>query len=64
MCVFQRLRGFKLTVDIPSQYHQRLIGKGGSVVNEMRKRHDVQISFPRDKDPPDTITIVGHQVGG
>lgn len=48
-----------MTFDIPSEYHVRLIGTRGKVVNDLRARHDVQIAFPRGDDPPDTITLTG-----
>lgn len=57
----RRLRSFKLTVDVPSEYHTRLIGPRGKVVNELRAKHDVQIAFPRGDDPPDTIIITGYE---
>ncbi|CAG9535090.1 unnamed protein product [Cercopithifilaria johnstoni] len=58
----RRLRSFKLTFDVPSEYHVRLIGPRGKVVNELRAKHDVQIAFPRSSsDPPDTITLIGYE---
>ncbi|VBB30290.1 unnamed protein product [Acanthocheilonema viteae] len=58
----RRLRSFKLTFDVPSEYHVRLIGPRGKVVNELRAKHDVQIAFPRSSsDPPDTITLTGYE---
>ncbi|EJD75804.1 KH domain-containing protein [Loa loa] len=58
----RRLRSFKLTFDAPSEYHVRLIGPRGKVVNELRAKHDVLIAFPRsNNDPPDTITLTGYE---
>uniref|UniRef100_A0A0R3RY71 Vigilin n=1 Tax=Elaeophora elaphi TaxID=1147741 RepID=A0A0R3RY71_9BILA len=58
----RRLRSFKLTFDVPSEYHVRLIGPRGKVVNELRAKYDVQIAFPRSSsDPPDTITLTGYE---
>ncbi|VDN04210.1 unnamed protein product [Thelazia callipaeda] len=57
----RRLRSFKLTFDIPSEYHVRLIGPRGKVVNELRLKHDVSIAFPRNSDMPDTITLTGYE---
>lgn len=59
LCPFQRLRSYKLCFDIPSEYHVRLIGPRGKVVNDLRTKHDVLIAFPRGDDPPDTITLTG-----
>ncbi|OZC06636.1 hypothetical protein X798_06373 [Onchocerca flexuosa] len=58
----RRLRSFKLSFDVPSEYHVRLIGPRGKVVNELRAKHDVLIAFPRSSnDPPDTITLTGYE---
>lgn len=57
----RKLRSFKLTVEIPAEYHTRLIGARGKVVNELRAKHDVQIAFPRGDDPQNVITITGYE---
>lgn len=57
----RKLRSFKLSVDIPHEYHTRLIGVRGKVVKELGKKHEVQIAFPRGEDPPDTIVITGYE---
>lgn len=57
----RRLRSYKLTFDIPSEYHVRLIGPRGNIVNELRRKYDVQISFPKKDDPPDTIILAGYE---
>ncbi|VDM37385.1 unnamed protein product [Toxocara canis] len=57
----RRLRSFKLSVEIPQEYHTRLIGLRGKVVNDLRAKHDVQIAFPRGDDPPNTIVITGYE---
>jgi len=76
MVQFQRLRSFKVILDVPNQYHQRLIGRKGAVVDDLRERHEVEISFPwserddnrrppkgpqKEKVAPDTIVITGYQ---
>lgn len=57
----RKLRSFKLHVDVPSEYHTRLIGPKGKVVNDLRAKHNVQIAFPRGDDAPNTIVITGYE---
>uniref|UniRef100_A0AC35TXN0 Vigilin n=1 Tax=Rhabditophanes sp. KR3021 TaxID=114890 RepID=A0AC35TXN0_9BILA len=55
------LKAFKIVVNVPATYHQKLIGRKGAVVNEMRNKFDVQISFPKEGDVPDAVTISGYE---
>lgn len=55
----RKLKSFQLTLDVPSSYHQKIIGQKGATVNALREKHDVQISLPRDGG--DTITITGFE---
>lgn len=55
----KRLRGFKVALDIPAEYHQRLIGSGGGAVKEFMKKYDVHLAFPRDQT--ETVTISGYE---
>jgi polyribonucleotide nucleotidyltransferase len=62
----RRLRQFKVTVSVPADYHQRLIGPRGQTINNMRAKHDVQISFPKqastdDETPNDNVVIIGYE---
>uniref|UniRef100_A0A9J2PCM1 K Homology domain-containing protein n=1 Tax=Ascaris lumbricoides TaxID=6252 RepID=A0A9J2PCM1_ASCLU len=57
----RKLRSFKLSVDIPQEYHTRLIGFRGRVVNELQAKHNVEIAFPRGEDPPNTIVLTGYE---
>lgn len=52
-------RSFKVSVDVPLEYHQRLIGPGGATVRDLSKRLDVQIHIPRDQS--ETIHIQGYE---
>lgn len=48
-----------MTIDVDPQLHPKIIGRGGSVVNKIRKDHNVNINFPeRDES---TITITGYE---
>uniref|UniRef100_A0AC35UDM8 Vigilin n=1 Tax=Rhabditophanes sp. KR3021 TaxID=114890 RepID=A0AC35UDM8_9BILA len=55
------LRSYKSVLHIPAAYHQKLIGRKGATVNEIRHRFDVQISFPKEGDADDAVTISGFQ---
>uniref|UniRef100_A0A914Y922 K Homology domain-containing protein n=1 Tax=Panagrolaimus superbus TaxID=310955 RepID=A0A914Y922_9BILA len=58
----RKLRSFVVHVNVPSKYHQRLIGPGGSVIREMQKRHSAQIKIPRSEDSdPEVITITSYE---
>lgn len=61
------LRSFQLTIDVDSDYHPKIIGQGGAVINKIRNKHNVQISLPDrtgKKNPEqdkDTIIIRGYE---
>uniref|UniRef100_A0A0K0ES91 K Homology domain-containing protein n=1 Tax=Strongyloides stercoralis TaxID=6248 RepID=A0A0K0ES91_STRER len=57
----RQLRSYKVSITVPSKYHQKLIGRRGAAVNDMRNKFDVQISFPKDGDTPDIVTITGYE---
>uniref|UniRef100_A0A0N4ZK99 Vigilin n=1 Tax=Parastrongyloides trichosuri TaxID=131310 RepID=A0A0N4ZK99_PARTI len=55
------LKSFKLSVSVPVEYHQKLIGRKGVVVAGLRNKHNVQITFPKDNDTSDEIVIQGYE---
>ena len=57
------LKSFQLKMDVDPQYHSKIIGRRGAVVNKLRDDFDVNIQFPGRDDPPDssTITITGYE---
>ncbi|XP_017472709.1 PREDICTED: vigilin isoform X2 [Rhagoletis zephyria] len=58
----RELRSYELKIDVDTQYHSKLIGRRGAVINKLRADHDVQISLPKRTDPdPRIITITGYQ---
>ncbi|XP_005174824.1 vigilin [Musca domestica] len=58
----RELRSYQLQIDVDPEYHSKLIGKRGAVINKLRKDHDVNISLPKRGDPnQSTITISGYQ---
>ncbi|XP_056647638.1 vigilin [Diorhabda sublineata] len=58
----RELRRFALKVEVPPEYHPKIIGKRGAVITKIRKDHDVQITFPKKGDPEESIiTITGYE---
>lgn len=58
----RELRSFSLQIEVDPEYHSKLIGKRGAVINKLRAAHDVNISLPKRGDPNQSIiTITGYQ---
>lgn len=59
----RELRSFEIKIDVDPEYHPKIIGRRGAVVNKLRAEHNVNISFPKREDPDDrTITITGYEI--
>lgn len=58
----RELRSYILQIDVDPEYHSKLIGRRGAVINKLRADHDVNISLPnRDNENQRIITITGYQ---
>lgn len=58
----RELRSFEIKVEIDPEYHPKIIGRRGAVVNKIRATHGVQISFPKQDDPQNNIiSIQGYE---
>ncbi|EDW36399.1 GL17775 [Drosophila persimilis] len=58
----RELRSFVLQLDVDQEYHSKLIGRHGAVINKLRADHDVNISLPKRDDPNQRIiSITGYQ---
>lgn len=58
----RELKAFALKIEINPEFHPKIIGKRGAVINKIRTDHDVQINFPRKGDPEEhIITITGYE---
>lgn len=58
----RELRSFKLTFEVHEKYHPKIIGRKGSKISQIRKKHDVNIQFPdRGSENQSIITITGYQ---
>lgn len=52
----------EVKIEIPSEYHPRLIGAGGRVVKKLMEDYKVEVKFARQDDPnPDFVTIFGNE---
>jgi len=51
-----------LKIEVDPEWHPKIIGRRGAVINKIRSDHGVQISFPRREDEIDNvITIQGYE---
>lgn len=58
----RELRQFELTFEVDPEWHPKIIGRRGAVINKIRADHNVQISFPRKEDEADNvIRIQGYE---
>ncbi|CAD6197714.1 unnamed protein product [Caenorhabditis auriculariae] len=57
----RKLKAFQLTIDIPNEYHTKVIGARGATVNALREKYGVQISLPRGEEKSDQIIIQGYE---
>lgn len=58
----RQLKSFPLKIEVNPDFHPKIIGKRGAVINKIRMDHDVQISFPKKDEPDDhVITIIGYE---
>lgn len=60
----RELRSFELKIQVEPDYHPKIIGRRGAVINKIRATHGVQISFPRKEDAGEdqsTIRIQGYE---
>ncbi|XP_071446747.1 vigilin [Hetaerina americana] len=56
------LQSFELKIEVEPNYHPKIIGKKGAVINKIRTKHNVQINFPKKGDPEEhIITIIGYE---
>jgi polyribonucleotide nucleotidyltransferase len=55
-------RSFELKIEVDPEFHPKIIGRKGAVINKIRTKHDVQISFPRKEDEEsNVIRIQGYE---
>lgn len=61
----QVLRNYQLEVYVKPEYHPKIIGRKGVIIDKIRKDHDIQIQVPSSKssgeDGADVITLTGYE---
>lgn len=51
----RELRSFEIQFEVDPEWHPKIIGRRGAVINKIRADHGVQITFPRKEDEVDNI---------
>jgi polyribonucleotide nucleotidyltransferase len=55
-------RSFEVTVEVKPEYHPKIIGRAGAVINKMREDYKVNIQLPsKGADNQEVITITGYE---
>ncbi|KAH8237222.1 hypothetical protein KR038_007294, partial [Drosophila bunnanda] len=58
----RELRSFVLLIEVDTEYHSKIVGRHGAVINKLRADHDVDISLPKREDENQRIiSITGYQ---
>lgn len=58
----RELRSYEMKIEIDPEFHPKIIGRRGAIINKIRTTHGVQISFPRKEDPEsNVIRIQGYE---
>lgn len=56
------LKSHEVTVEVSPDYHPKLIGRRGEVINKLRTDHDVKIQLPeKNSENQNVITIIGYE---
>ncbi|CAB4057322.1 unnamed protein product [Lepeophtheirus salmonis] len=56
------LKSFEIIINIKPEFHPKIIGRKGSVIQQLRSEHDVNIQLPKkDSSECDVITITGYE---
>lgn len=58
----RELRSYEIKIEVDPEFHPKIIGRSGAVINKIRNDHGVQISLPRKGEPEENIiTIQGYE---
>merc|ERR1711955_42033 len=53
-------KSFEVTVEVNPEYHPKIIGRAGGVINKLREDYKVNIQLPpKDSENQEIITITG-----
>lgn len=54
-------RSFEIKLEVNPEYHPKIIGRRGAVIQELRKNYEVNVQLPKKGDPNEhIITITGY----
>ena len=59
--VLQKARSYQLVIEVPAEFHQKIIGPRGANINQLRDKHGVRINIPKGDERSNSITIVGRR---
>jgi polyribonucleotide nucleotidyltransferase len=59
----KELKSFELKLEVEPDLHPKIIGRRGAVINDIRSKYDVRVTFPRkeDNEDPNIIRIQGYE---
>jgi len=62
----RKLRQFELVMNVNSEYHPKLIGRKGAVIQKLREQHNVNIQVPpsstaADEERSNQIRLIGYE---
>jgi polyribonucleotide nucleotidyltransferase len=58
----KELRSFELKLEVDTELHPKIIGRRGTVINDIRAKYDVKITFPKlEEEKSNIIRIQGYE---
>ncbi|PAV76977.1 hypothetical protein WR25_20889 [Diploscapter pachys] len=57
----RKARSYQLVIEVPAEFHQKIIGPRGANINQLRDKHGVRINIPKGDERSNSITIVGYE---
>jgi len=57
----RKARQFEMKVEVPADYHPKLIGRRGAVINKLRQDFDVNIQVPNSELQSNEIKLIGYE---
>uniref|UniRef100_A0A1I7U4S3 Vigilin n=1 Tax=Caenorhabditis tropicalis TaxID=1561998 RepID=A0A1I7U4S3_9PELO len=56
----RKLKKWSMTINVPTDYHQKIIGQRGATITALKEKYGVIIDVPREEGN-ETITIIGYE---
>lgn len=56
----RKLKQWSMTINVPTGYHQKIIGQRGATITALKEKYGVNINVPRD-DGNEAISITGYE---